>query len=74
MMVGVCVYVAADSAEELNYSASDLHVGWGFCVTVGVACVLLCIWCMYKHIRARYPTFSRGYLPITDEDEELIEV
>jgi len=74
MMIGSTVYVAAGSDKELHYRPQDLHAGWGLCASCGVACILLCSTCMYKYVKSRRRTFSRGYIPINDLDDQLIEV
>ncbi|KAL4222031.1 hypothetical protein ACF0H5_018074 [Mactra antiquata] len=72
MMVGVLVYAAADTGE-IGYQATDLHVGWSLCVSSGGISVLLCLFCMCKHIKS-IPRIPVGYFPINndDVDDELI--
>lgn len=74
MIIGVIVFTAADSAEELNYAFTDLHASWGLCVSVGILCIAVCVWGMVRHVRGSRNFFYRGYLPINDDDEELIEI
>jgi len=77
MVLGVMVYAAADTGE-LDYHATDLHVGWGMCVAGGGACFLLAIYCMCRHVSDTAPRCPPGYFPINDtdswDDEQLIQL
>lgn len=70
MIIGVLVYAAADS--EIGYQATDLHIGWALCLSAGGSAMLLCIYCICRHVQS-IPTMPEGYFPIDDdEDDELM--
>lgn len=70
MVIGVLVYAAADSGE-IGYQATDLHVGWALCLGSGGTALMLCIYCMYTHVKS-IPTMPVGYFPIDDEDDDVM--
>lgn len=70
MVIGVLVYAAADTGV-IGYQATDLHIGWAMCATAGVMAIVLCIFCMYRHINS---TRRTEYFPIDDDDDDLIVI
>ena len=83
MLIGVVVYIAADSGD-IGYKVTDLHVSWIMCCTSAGMSLILFIVCLCidifdgRRYRSGYTpvsdsTFYDNTLPVSD-DELMIDV